>query len=76
MALEVAKYSTCASSAGRSITTASLTINQNEKILVLMITGQSGTSGAGGATVGGQTTQQANSTHKATASPEASVEPG
>ena len=64
-----------ATSAANPITTASLTLDTNEKLAVLMIKTVGGTDRSGGApTFGGQTMTQANSTQKAVSSPEAGCE--
>lgn len=75
MALTYGKNSTRTSAATSPITTASFTIETNEKVLVLMLKVVGATNRAGGSpTFGGQTMTQANSTQKAAASPEASAE--
>lgn len=75
MAIQFGKNSTRTSGNTSPITTASFTINNDERVLVLMLNVASATSRAGGApTFGGQTMTQASSTQKAAASPEASAE--
>lgn len=75
MALTFGKNSTRTSAASNPITTASFTIDSNEKLLVLMLKVNGATNRAGGSpTFGGQTMTQANSTQKAVTSPEASAE--
>lgn len=75
MALKFGKNSTRTSSSGNPITTASFTVERNERVLVLMLKVVGGTDRAGGApTFGGQTMLQASSTQKAVSSPEASAE--
>lgn len=75
MALIFGKNSTRTSAATSPITTASFTIETNEKVLVLMLKAVGGTNRGGGSpTFGGQTMTQANSTQKDASSPEASAE--
>ncbi len=75
MALAFGKKAARTSSTGNPITTASFTINQNEKILVLMLKTVGSTNRAGAApSYAGVSMTQANSTQKAAVSPEASCE--
>lgn len=64
-----------ASAATSPVTTGSITLETNEKVIVLLLKARGGTDRAGGSpTFGGQTMTQANSTQKAATSPEASCE--
>lgn len=75
MALSFGQATTRASSATNPITTGSITLASNEKIIVLLLKVVGGTNRTGGSpTFGGQTMTQANSTQKAVTSPEASCE--
>lgn len=75
MALSFGQNTTRATSASSPITTGSITLATNEKLIVLMIKTVGSVTRAGGSpTFGGQTMTQANSTQIAAATPEASCE--